>query len=290
MKIAVIGASGFIGRHLVENLIDKTDHQIIAIARHTEDLKDNPKLVKIDCDVFNKVEISNALEGVDQTYYLIHMMAQRKIDYAVAEKEVANIVGEACKKNGVKKIIFLGGLGKDSDNLSKHLRSRHASGEILRQYIPVVEFRASMVIGNGSISYDIIKNLVHKLPVLTVPRWSSTFTQPIGINDVIKYLIAALNLPTNSEIIEIGGPEKMSYKDLMKAYAKFSKRKVFIVDLPIIPVVVSAWWLNLFTPRNEAKVGRAMVESLANEMIVTNDRAKQLFPEIQPHVIKDTFV
>lgn len=290
MKIAVIGASGFIGRHLVENLIDKTDHQIIAIARHTEDLKDNPKLVKTDCDVFNKEEISKALDGVDQVYYLIHMMAQKKIDYALAEKEVANIVGEACKNNGVKKIIFLGGLGKDSDNLSKHLRSRHASGEILRQYIPVVEFRASMVVGNGSISYDIIKNLVHKLPVLTVPRWSSTFTQPIGINDVIKYLIAALNLPNNNEIIEIGGPEKMSYKDFMKAYAKFSKRKVFIVDLPIIPVVVSAWWLNLFTPRNEAKVGRAMVESLANEMIVTNDRAKQLFPEIQPQVIKDALV
>lgn len=290
MKVAIIGASGFIGRNLINELLEKTNHNLVAIARHTGDLPEHPKLLKINCDVFNKEELNKALIDVDQVFYLIHMMAQKKIDYAIAEKEVANIIGEAAKNNGVKKIIYLGGLGKDSDNLSKHLKSRHGTGNELRKYLPTVEFRASMVIGDGSISYDIIKNLIHKLPILTVPKWSNTLTQPIGIMDVVSYLKEALDLPDKNEIIEIGGPDFISYKDLMKKYAKFSHRRVIFIDLPIIPIAVSAWWLNLFTPKNEARVGRAMVESLANQMTVTNNKSKQLFPKIKPKKIEDVLV
>lgn len=292
MKIAIIGASGFIGNNLITNLLKETKHELVAISRDNHKLPENERLVKMGVDVFdnNNNAINTSLQNVDVVYYLVHMMAQKKIDYAVAEKQVAEIVGEACKSNGVKKIIYLGGLGSDLDKLSKHLKSRHRTGAILNKYVPTIEFRASMVIGNGSISYEIIKNLVHKLPILTVPKWSSTLTQPIGINDVIKYLTAALELPNNSEIIEIGGPEKMSYKKLMRIYAKFEGRKIILIDLPIIPVGVSAWWLNLFTPRKQAKVGRAMVESLANEMIVENNRAEILFPEIKPKSIDKVLV
>lgn len=189
-------------------------------------------------------------------------------------------------------MIYLGGLGSDNDNLSKHLKSRHKTGEILRQRLPlVIEFRASMVIGSGSISYDIVTNLIHKLPILTLPKWAHTLTQPIGLDDAISYLVASLDLSTKDhQVIEIGGPDKLSYGDLMKRYASWEHKPMLIVNLSLIPVSVAAWWLNLFTPRMHAKVGRVMVESLSNPMVVTNNKARELFPDIHPKVIEDVFV
>jgi len=147
-----------------------------------------------------------------------------------------------------------------------------------------------MVIGRGGISYEIIVNLVSKLPFLTVPRWSETYTQPIGLNDALKYLIASKSLNTSKNlIIEIGGPEVLSYLELMRRYAKWKGMKRIFIRIPIIPIAVSAWWLNLFTPRNQAKVGRIMVESMANEMVVTNDSAKDIFPEIEPEPLDKVF-
>ncbi len=145
-----------------------------------------------------------------------------------------------------------------------------------------------MVIGKGSISYDIIVNLVTKLPFLTLPKWSETLTQPIGLNDAITYLIGALNIKeTENRIVEIGGPDVLSYEQLMRQYAHWRGLKRLFIRLPIIPMAVSAWWLNLFTPKNEAKVGRAMIESLQNKMVVTNKDAEVLFPDIHPeHLIK----
>ena len=196
---------------------------------------------------------------------------------------------DAVRGSNIKKIIFLGGLGDDKDSLSKHLASRHRTGELLRQNkCQVIEFRASMVIGKGSISYDIIVNLVTKLPFLTLPKWSETLTQPIGLNDAITYLIGALNIKeTENRIVEIGGPDVLSYEQLMRQYAHWRGLKRLFIRLPIIPIAVSAWWLNLFTPKNEAKVGRAMIESLQNKMVVTNKDADVLFPDIHPeHLIK----
>lgn len=292
MKIAILGASGFIGSNLVKKLLDDTNNEIVAIARNIDKIQDeSTRLTKVSCDVFDIAKLKKSLEDVDTVYFLLHMMAQKNQDYAVAEDKVARIVGEIAKKNSIKKIIFLGGLGRDSEELSKHLTSRHHTGDVLRKYAnSVIEFRASMVIGEGSISYDIIKNLIHKLPVLTVPKWSNTLTQPIGLEDVMRYLVASLELPNKNQTIEIGGPDQMTYKDLMKKYAQFIHKKVLIIDLPIIPVVVSAWWLNLFTPKNEAKVGRAMVESLANQMTVDSDVSQKIFPDIHPQKIEETFV
>lgn len=292
MKIAILGASGFIGSNLIKILLKNTDYEIVAISRDIAKVNDeSPRLTKISCDVFDTKKLQRSLEGVDVLYFFLHMMAQKKQDYAVAEDKVAHIVGKTAENNGIKKIIFLGGLGRGSEKLSKHLESRHHSGEVLRQYsVSVIEFRASMVIGQGSISYEIIKNLIHKLPILTVPKWSNTLTQPIGLQDVMLYLQAGISLPDKNEIIEIGGPEVMTYKELMKKYSIFIQKKVFLIDLPIIPVTVSAWWLNLFTPKNEAKVGRAMVESLANQMTVDSNRAKELFPDIKTTKIEEHFV
>jgi len=219
------------------------------------------------------------------------MMAQKKLDFAVAETKAAESFCAAAINSNIKRVIYLGGLGNDNDKLSKHLASRHKTGEILKQGLPqLIEFRASMVIGHGSISYDIITNLIHKLPILTLPKWAKTLTQPIGLSDALAYLIAALELGLKeSLIIEIGGPEQLSYGDLMKRYAAWKNKKMIIIKLHIIPVSVAAWWLNLFTPATHAKIGRIMVESLSNPMVVTNDKARQLFPDIHPKRLELVF-
>ena len=293
MNIAVIGANGYIGHSLIERLLAETDHSIVALSPSSESMSYNhERLTKYNVDVFDTEKLHRHLEKCDEAYYLIHMMAQKKIDFAEAESKAAESFCAAAISSNIRRVIYLGGLGNDSDKLSKHLASRHKTGEILRNRLPqVIEFRASMVIGNGSISYDIVTNLFHKLPILTLPKWAQTLTQPIGLHDAISYLIAALGLVTkDNQIVEIGGPEQLSYVDLMKRYALWENKKMIIVKLHLIPASVAAWWLNLFTPKTHAKVGRIMVDSLSNPMVVTNDKALKLFPNIHPQSLEEVFV
>ncbi len=292
MKIAILGASGYIGHNLINKLLKETDYRIVALSLNASKMAvEHDNLDKRDVDVFDTPSLTESLVDCDVVVYLVHMMAQKELDFAEAEAKAAKSFSTAAKSANVKKVIYLGGLGNDQDKLSKHLASRHHTGEVLRQNLSVViEFRASMVIGNGSISYDIITNLVHRLPILTLPSWSKTMTQPIGLDDALKYLSASIELQISQhEIVEIGGPEQLSYKELMHRYADWKGTKALFVMFPVIPVSIAAWWLNLFTPKKHAKVGRVMVESLVNPMIVTNDRAKELFPEIQPKPLEDVF-
>ena len=219
-------------------------------------------------------------------------MSQNKIDFAEAESRAAESFCMAAINTNIKRVIYLGGLGNDDEKLSKHLASRHKTGQILMSKLnQVIEFRASMVIGKGSISYDIVTNLIHKLPILTLPKWAKTLTQPIGLNDAISYLIAALDIQTkDNQIVEIGGPDQLSYGELMKRYAHWKDKKMLIIKLHLIPASIAAWWLNLFTPKTHAKVGRIMVDSLSNPMIVTNNRALELFPDIHPKDLETVFV
>jgi uncharacterized protein YbjT (DUF2867 family) len=242
--------------------------------------------------VFDTAALHQNIIDCDAVYYLIHMMSQHTRDFAEAESAAAESFGQAIQQTKVKRVIYLGGLGNDNEKLSKHLASRHKTGEILRSFAPqLIELRASMVIGHGSISYDIISNLIHKLPILTLPKWAQTLTQPIGLYDALSYLVSSLSLETTQhEIVEIGGPEKLSYGDLMKGYAAWRHKKMIIVKLHLIPVRVAAWWLNLFTPKTHAKVGRTMVDSLSNPMVVTNHKADELFPNITPKKLADVFV
>jgi len=294
MKIAIIGASGYIGSNLIKRLlIDNSRDKIVAVSTHATGMAlEDDRLEKVDCDILTSTDIQKVLQGCDVVYYLIHMMAQNKMDFVKAEAIAAHHFVQAANVAQVKRIIYLGGLGNDQDHLSRHLASRHHTGEILRSgSAQVIEFRASMVIGDGSISYDIIKRLVHKLPILTIPKWSKTMTQPIGLSDTLNYLLAAKSVQLDhSEIVEIGGPEQMSYRNLMERYAKWEHKKAIFIYLPIIPVGISAWWLNLFTPKKHAKVGRVMVESLVNPMVVTTKRATELFPQIKPKLLEDVFV
>lgn len=293
MKIAVVGSSGYIGHNLIEKLLTETNHEIIALSPNANSiLVNNKKLTKINIDVFDTENLAKNIKNCDMAFYLIHMMSQKKIDFAEAESLAANSFCNSIRGSKVHRVIFLGGLGNDKDKLSKHLKSRHETGQILKNNLPqVIEFRASMVIGYGSISYDIITNLIHKLPIMTLPKWAKTLTQPIGLNDALSYLVAAIDLETKqSKIVEIGGPEQLSYGDLMKRYAAWRHKKMLIIKFHVIPISVAAWWLNLFTPKTHAKVGRIMVESLSNPMVVTNNQAEILFPNIHPKNLESVFV
>jgi uncharacterized protein YbjT (DUF2867 family) len=294
MTVAIIGASGFVGQNLLRYLLKTTSYSIRAICRSPQDIQFDRQYVDrvklIVSDVFDYDAILGCLEGVDVAVYLIHMMAA-KGDYYNLEAKAAETFGKAAKEVGLPRLIFMGGLGNDADKLSRHLQSRHNTGKILKDFVPrLIEFRASMIVGDGSVAYDIMKNLVHNLPIQTVPAWAVTHTQPIALKDALAYLTESLIVPLeHSEIVEIGGPEELSYKDLIVRYAASTGRKPLIVMIPIVPLCLGAWWLNLFTPRRHAKVGRQMAESLVNPMVVTNNRSKELFPDINPESIEKAF-
>lgn len=292
--VAIIGASGFVGQNLLRYLLANTDYSIRAVCRNPQDIIFNKRYadrVRLDlADIFDYQAVKKSLVGADVAVYLIHMMAS-KGDYYELETKAAETFGRAAQAVGLPRAIYMSGLGDDADKLSKHLRSRHHTGDILRQHVPqVIEFRASMIVGDGSIAYDIMKSLVRNLPVQTMPAWAVTKTQPIALQDDLQYLTAGLTIPLQKhEIVEIGGPEQMSYKDLVARYAAFKGKKPILLLVPVVPLWLGAWWLNVFTPRDHARVGRAMAESLMNPMIVTNDRAKELFSNIKPMPIEKAF-
>ncbi len=292
--VAILGASGFVGQNLLRYLLAHTDYSIRGVCRKPEDIAFDKRYadrVRLDAaDIFDYEAVKKSLEDADAAVYLIHMMAS-KGDYYELETKAAGIFGKAAKAVGLPRVVYMSGLGDDADKLSKHLRSRHHTGDILREHVPlVIEFRASMIVGDGSIAYDIMKSLVKNLPVQTMPAWAITKTQPIALQDDLQYLAAGLAMPLrNHEIIEIGGPEQMSYKDLVARYAAFKGKKPVLILVPVVPLWLGAWWLNLFTPPDHAKVGRSMAESLVNPMIVTNNKAKELFPNIKPEPVERAF-
>jgi len=290
--IAIMGVSGFVGRHLSQHLLETTDYSIRGLCRHPESLSGlgsgDGRFSAVECDVFDYEELRLRLEGISLGYFLIHMMARRDGDFYDLEARAAKNFGRAARDAGTGRVIYLSGLGDDRDDLSRHLASRHNTGSILRGLVPqLIEFRASMILGAGSISYDIVTNLIHKLPVMTLPRWTNTRTQPIGLPDALRYLAAAATLEAKGhEIVEIGGPEAMSYREFIRRLARSQGRRPLLVRLNFLPEWLAAWWLNLFTPRGHARVGRHMVESFRNPMVVTNDRARELFPDIVPPPIE----
>lgn len=296
MKIAIMGASGFVGTNLTKYLLTKTNYDVLALCPNPEAMakymKFGDRFTVQKSDVFDSDSVALSLSGVDVAFYLVHMMNGKSANFYDAEAKAARSFGEASKRAGVSRVIYMSGLGKDTDALSPHLASRHNTGDILRELAPlVIEFRASMIIGHGSISFEIVKNLVKKLPIMTLPKWSKTLTQPIGLSDALLYLSAGIGVPiAKHEIVEIGGPEKMSYQEFLSKYAKFLHKKCILIRVPVLPEWLAGWWLDLFTPKSTARVGRHMVASFRNEMVVTNKRAEELFPQIKPLPIINFFV
>lgn len=232
-------------------------------------------------DVTKPDTLQVALKDVDTAYYLIHSMGSSQ-DFEAQDRTAAKNFAEAAKANGVRRIIYLGGLGDDDESLSKHLRSRQEVGRVLQQSgAQVIEFRASIIIGSSSLSYELIRALVRKLPVMICPRWVTVEAQPIAIEDVLAYLTSALEYSEqNSQIFEIGGPDQVSYGDLMREYAKQRGLWRLMIPVPFLSARLSSLWLGLVTPVY-ATIGRKLVESMKNPTVVNDGSALTAFP-VQP--------
>ena len=280
-KILITGGTGYVGGRLIPLLRDRSSEFLLRLmARKPEYLRAR---VGDDCeivagDVTKPETLMAALEGIDTAYYLIHSMGSGE-DFEDQDRVAARNFAEAAKANGVKRIVYLGGLGVQDESLSKHLRSRHEVGVVLRESgAQVIEFRASIVIGSGSLSFELIRALVQKLPVMICPKWVSTQAQPIAIEDVLAYLSYAIDhVAGESRVYEIGGPKQVSYGDLMREYARQRGLKRLMIPVPFLSARLSSLRLGLVTPVY-ATIGRKLVESLKNPTIVNDLSALEAFP------------
>jgi uncharacterized protein YbjT (DUF2867 family) len=285
--VLVTGASGYIGGRLVRALHERGD-RLRCMARHPEDLRArlDPSIEVVAGDVLDAASLEAALAGVDTAYYLIHAMAARR-GFEEKELDGARHFADAARSAGVRRIVYLGGLGRE-DQLSAHLASRQQVGRVLRERgVPTLELRASIIIGSGSLSFELVRALVERLPVLITPRWVGQRTQPLAVDDVIAYLVAAASVPFDeSEVVEIGGSDRVSYLDLMREYAAQRGLRRAFVRVPVLTPWLSSRWLGLVTPVY-ARVGQKLIEGVRNETVVTSPRASELFPEIQPRGMRD---
>ncbi len=275
--ILLTGATGYVGGRLLHAL-ETAGYRVRCLSRHPEALSQRvaQKTEVVKGDVLDAPSLAPSMVGVHTAYYLVHSMASPN-SFEKEDRLAAHAFAAAARDAGVQRIIYLGGLGSGSE-LSAHLRSRQEVGRILRESgVPTIEFRAAIVIGSGSASFEMIRALVEKLPVMITPRWVTTSTQPIAIEDVIAYLKQAVDLDINvSRIVEIGGADQVTYLDLMKEYARQRGLKRWMIPVPVLSPRLSSLWLGLVTPVY-ARVGRELVDSLRNETIVKDRSANDLF-------------
>jgi uncharacterized protein YbjT (DUF2867 family) len=280
-KIIITGGTGYVGGRLIPLLRDRIGPEHLRLMARKPDylrarVADDLEIVA--GDVTKPDTLAAALDGVETAYYLIHSMGSGE-DFEDQDRIAARNFANAAKAKRVKRIVYLGGLGESDESLSKHLRSRHEVGEVLRESgAQVIEFRASIVIGSGSLSFELIRALVQKLPVMICPKWVSTQAQPIAIEDVLAYLTQALDHELGeSKIYEIGGPDQVSYGDLMREYARQRGLKRLMIPVPFLSARLSSLWLGLVTPVY-ATIGRKLVESLKNPTVVNDSSALEAFP------------
>jgi uncharacterized protein YbjT (DUF2867 family) len=272
--ILIAGATGYVGGELLKALLD-AGYSVRCLARHPETLRAKafPGLEVVEGDVLNTASVQAAMAGVSMAYYLVHSMGS-PLSFEEQDRKAAKNFANAARDTGVRRIIYLGGLGHSAGQLSAHLRSRQEVGEILRSTgVPVIEFRASVVIGSGSLSFEMIRALVERLPVMIAPRWVSVDAQPIAIADLLAYLIAALDHPIDaSEIFEIGGSDRVSYGGLMREYARQRGLKRLVISVPFLTPRLSSLWLGLVTPLY-VRVGRKLIDSIRHSTVVEDPSA-----------------
>jgi uncharacterized protein YbjT (DUF2867 family) len=275
--ILVTGATGYVGGHLLRRL-EKQGYRVRGLARRPEALrqKAGSSTEVVAGDVLDRSSLDIALRGVDTAYYLVHSMGSSSFEEA--DRQAARNFGQAAKAAGVRCIIYLGGLGSGGEALSPHLRSRQEVGRILREFsVPVLEFRASIVIGSGSLSFEMIRSLVERLPIMITPRWVNVMAQPIAIDDLLEYLLAALLLPVSQYgVYEIGGADQVCYADIMSEYARQRGLRIRMIPVPVLTPYLSSLWLGLVTPLY-ARVGRKLIESIIHPTVVRDDAALRTF-------------
>jgi uncharacterized protein YbjT (DUF2867 family) len=281
-KVLISGATGYVGGRLVKRL-EASDMKIRCIARRPSNLvsKVSADVEVVHGDVNEPITLDTALDGIDTAFYLVHSLAASG-DLESMELAGARNFAQAAKRAKVKRIIYLGGLGDNGNSTSAHMRSRHAVGEALRYSgVPTLEFRASVIIGSGSLSFELIRSLVNRLPIMVVPKWVRVEAQPIAIDDVLDYLVQAIDVPmSGSTLYEIGGEDRLSYLDLMKLYGEAVSLRRIYLNVPFLTPWLSSLWLNLVTPLF-ARVGRKLIDSIRIPSIVSNNQALRDF-QVRP--------
>jgi len=270
-RVLITGATGYIGGRLLGKLAEQ-GHEVSVLVRSPKFFQDRLHDVKvIEGDLLKPETLEGIFDGIDTAYYLVHMLGAKMGSFKDLEIETAQNFVNAVQGTSVRRIIYLGGLGKARDGeLSDHMAARHAVGEELRKSgLDVIEFRASIILGVGSFSYALMKGLVEKLPVMIAPRWVNSLCQPIFVDDVLAYLIEALDVQVEG-IVEIGGADRLSFKDLMMAYARIRGLRRVCITVPLLTPWLSSLWLGLITPVY-ARVGRKLIESVRNDSIVTEN-------------------
>ena len=268
MRILVVGASGYIGGRLVP-LLQARGHDLVLMSRDARPLAGRfPEAVVVAADLLDPSSLTPALEGIEVAYYLAHSMGAGEAGFAERDRQAARNFAQAAKHAGVSRIVYLGGLGDDSADLSHHLASRHETGaELAAHGVPVTEFRAAVIIGSGSASFEILRHLTERLPIMITPRWVGTRCQPIGVRDVLDYLATALEHPEVTGIVEISGPDVLSYGDMMRTYARLRGLRRLMIPVPVLTPRLSSYWVNLVSPV-PAGIARPLIEGLRNEVIV----------------------
>ena len=257
--VLLTGATGYVGGRLLKAL-EESQYHLRCLVRRPELLRPrvDSKTDVVKADVLDRSSLIPAMDGVKIAFYLVHSMGSAE-SFEESDRIAAQNFGEIAKEAGVERIIYLGGLGNEKEVLSSHLRSRQEVGYILRaSKVPVIEFRASIVIGSGSLSFEMIKSLVERLPVMLIPKWALMSAQPIAIDDLISYLIEALYKADNSNyLFEIGVYDQVSYLDIMRIYAKSINKRVLMIPVPVLTPYLSSLWLGLVTPLY-ARIGRKL--------------------------------
>ena len=282
MKVLLTGSTGYIGRRLKQILLNDENIELKLLVRNKKSVSSlNENAQIIEGDTFNKESLKEALKDVEVAYYLIHSLSNE--NYKDLDKISAQNFLDVAALCGVKRIIYLGGLGVKNENTSEHLLSRIETGEILssNKNVQTIWFRAGVIIGSGSASFEIIRNLTEKLPIMTTPKWVNTKAQPIAVSDVLSYLHNGLYLNEKENLIVDIGSEQLSYKNMMLKTAKVLGLKRYLITLPFMSINLSSYWLNLFTPV-PFTVAKALIEGLKSEVIIQNDHAKKYFPNITP--------
>lgn len=284
--VFVTGATGYVGGRLVPRLLD-AGYTVRCYARSPRKLdqrtwRSHPgvEIVEGDLDTCSVEKIAGDMAGCDSAYYLVHSMLAAGDEYASRDQKMARQFATAAAKAGIERIVYLGGLGETGPDLSEHLSSRLDVGSTLRDGpVPVTELRAAMIIGSGSASFEILRYLVERLPVMVTPKWVRTECQPIAIRNVLEYLVSCLAVPeTSGEVIDIGGPDVMNYHEIMKVMAEVrGLPKRLIMPVPVLTPKLSSAWIHLITPLS-SNIARPLAEGLRNRVVIRDDKAQQLMP------------